>query len=382
MTTLDWIIVGITVVFALSGFYRGFIVGALSLIGFAVGAILGTRLASALLPEGNMSPYAPVFGLFGALLAGGILASGLEGIGVRLRSALRVPFVGVVDGMLGSALSACVALAIAWLLGIMALQVPGAENLRSEIQRSTILQRLNELMPPSGAILHALARFDPLPAIAGPGAAVSPPSAKITRDPVVRRVFPSVVRVLGSACGLGIEGSGWVAGPKEVVTNAHVVAGERDTVVQVGGAPPSLRAEAILFDPRNDIAVLRVPGLHEPALPLAIDPPAGRAAAILGYPKNGPFDVRAGRIGATQTVLTEDAYGRGPVSRLLTPLRGRVRPGNSGGPMVDARGRVVTTVFAATTSGGSPGGFGVANAVVRSDLAKAGAPVSTGPCAG
>ncbi len=382
MTSLDWIIVGATVLFAISGFFRGFIVGALSLAGFLGGALVGTRLASALLPSGAMSPYAPAFGLFGAVVAGGILASGLEGLGLRLRRAVRLAPVGLFDGLLGAALSACVALGIAWILGAVALQAPGVGSLRRDIQQSVILRRLNDVLPPSGSLLHALARFDPLPAIEGPQAGVTAPPPAIVRDPVVRRAAASVVRVLGSACGLGIEGSGWVVAPGVVVTNAHVVAGEEDTVVQVGGLQPGLAAEPIAFDPTNDIAVLRVPGLAQPALPLAVDPPAGRAAAILGYPKDGPFDVRPGRIGQTQSVLTQDAYGRGPVSRVLTPLRGLVRPGNSGGPMVDARGRVVTTVFAATTGGGRHGGYGVANATVAEDVRTAGGRVTTGPCGG
>jgi uncharacterized membrane protein required for colicin V production len=384
VTGLDWIIVVFAVLLAASGYYRGFIVGALSLAGFVVGAIIGTRIATALLSSGSSSPYAPAFGLFGALLAGGILATGLEGVGLRLRRALRIPGLGVVDGLLGAGLSACLALGIAWVLGAVALQAPGVENLRRDIQRSLILQRLNQLLPPSGVILNALARIDPLPTITGPSAGVPPPTPAIARDPAVRAAFPSVVRVLGNACGLGIEGSGWVAGPDEVVTNAHVVAGETDTVVQAGGHPPSLGAHAIVFDPRNDIAVLRVPGLGLPALRLAGTPPVGEAAAILGYPENGPFAVRSGRVGQTQDVLTQDAYGRGPVSRLVTPLRGVVLPGNSGGPMVDGSGRVATTIFAATTGGGPHGGFGVANSVVSSELAHAagGATTSTGPCTG
>lgn len=382
MTSLDWIIVAATVLFAISGFYRGFIVGALSLAGFVGGALAGTRLASGLLPAGDMSPYAPAFGLFGAVVAGGILASGLEGLGLRLRRAVRLAPLGLLDGLLGAALSACVALGIAWILGAVVLQAPGVGSLRADIQRSVILQRLNAALPPSGGLLHALARFDPLPALAGPQPGVTAPPSGIARDPVVRRAAGSVVRVLGSACGLGIEGSGWVIAPGVVVTNAHVVAGEEDTVVQVGGRQPGLAAQAIYFDPTNDVAVLRVGGLDRPALPLAVDPPSGRAAAILGYPLDGPFDVEPGRIGETQTVLTQDAYGRGPVSRLLTPLRGLVRPGNSGGPMVDVRGRVVTTVFAATTGGGQHGGYGVANATVAHDVGLARGPVSTGGCTG
>jgi hypothetical protein len=327
-----------------------------------------------------MSPYAPAFGLFGAVLAGGILASGLEGVGVRLRRAVRFAFLGVIDGLLGAGLSACVALGIAWILGTVALQVPGAGPVRMDIQRSTILQHLDELLPPSGVLLHALARFDPLPSISGPQAGVAAPASGVAADPSVQRARSSVVRVLGTACGLGIEGSGWVVGPGEVVTNAHVVAGERDTVVEVGGDPPNLPAEVVVFDPRNDIAVLRVGGLTARPLPVATDPPAGRSAAILGYPRDGPFDAQPGRIGMTQPVDTQDAYGNGPVTRLLTPIRGVVRPGNSGGPMVDAAGRVVTTVFAATTDGGPSGGFGVANSTVVHDVGQAGGRVSTEGC--
>ena len=132
-----------------------------------------------------------------------------------------------------------------------------------------------------------------------------------------------------------------------------------------------------------NIAVLSVPGLSAPALTLASDPRSGLSAAILGFPGNGPYDVRAGRLGQTREVITQDAYGRGPVRRSIASLRGAVRSGNSGGPMVDADGDVVTTVFAATTSG-PRGGFGVPNAIVRVTLrrARASGGVSTGACAG
>jgi S1-C subfamily serine protease len=191
--------------------------------------------------------------------------------------------------------------------------------------------------------------------------------------------------VFGTACGLGIEGSGWVAAPGVVVTNAHVVAGETDTEVQVGGVGTGLSAHAIAFDSHDDIALLRVDGLSLPVLPLAHDPRPGTPAGILGYPLDGAFDAEPGRIGQTNLVHTQDAYGNGPVLRSITTLRGRVRPGNSGGPMVDARGQVVATVFAALTGTSRAGGFAVPTALVRAQLAKAGGrshPVSTGHCAG
>lgn len=357
--------------------------GALSLFGFAVGAFIGTRLAPLVLSEGSRSPYAPLFGLLGALLAGGVLASGLEGIGGRVRSALRLPGLRTVDGLLGAALTACVGLGIAWIVGAVAVQSAGSRPFRGDIEGSTILTELDQLLPPSGPILDALARFDPLPSVRGPAADVPAPTRRILAKPAVRAAGRSVVRVFGTACGLGIEGSGWVAAPGLVVTNAHVIAGETDTAIQVAGVGAGLRGVAIGFDPHDDVAVLRVSGLPLPAIKLAGDPRQGTPAAILGYPLDASFDAEAGRIGQTETVSTENAYGHGHVLRSITALRGHVRPGNSGGPMVDARGQVVATIFAALTGTPRPGGFAVPNAVVGAQLAKArarGRTVGTGRC--
>ena len=386
MTGIDWLIVAFAAILAAFGFRRGFIVGVLSFGGFAVGAFIGTRLGPLLLPQGSSSPYAPAFGLFGAVLAGAILASGLEGVGLRLRRAIVLPGVSTLDGLLGAALGAALGLGIAWILAAVAAQAPGHDQLRADIQRSAILRELNVLLPPSGPILNALSRLDPLPSIAGPSPGVGAPVPRIARTPAVGAATHSVVRILGTACGLAIEGSGWVAAPGVVVTNAHVIAGEQDTSVQDGGGSPSMAARALAFDPIDDVAVLGVPGLNAPALGLVQSPSLGTAGAILGYPENGPLRVTPGRIGRTQTVLTDDVYGRGPVSRVLTPLRGVVRPGNSGGPLVDSGGHVLTTVFAGTVNSGPRGGYGVANATVSSALAQAiaranaGEQVSTGPC--
>jgi len=388
VTQLDWIIVAFAVGLAFFGFRQGFIVGVLSFGGFAIGAFIGTRVGPLLLPQGSSSPYAPAFGLVGALLAGAILASGLEGLGFRLRRTLIIPGTGMLDGTLGAALGAALALGIVWILAAVAAQTPGQGTLRADIQRSAILRKLNQILPPSGPILDALARLDPLPSIIGPAPNVAAPEPRIAHAPGVRTASRSVVRVLGTACGLAIEGSGWVAGPDTVVTNAHVVAGEQDTTVEVGGQSPSLPAQPIAFDPTDDIAVLHVPELDLPSLTLDEAPASGVAGAILGYPEDGPFNVQPGRIGRTQTVLTQNAYGQGPVSRLLTPLRGRVRPGNSGGPLVDVDGHVLTTVFAGTVGGRPQGGYGVANETVSAVLARAnevasgGGEVSTGACVG
>src|SRR3954464_4265027 len=363
MTTLDWIVVAFTVLLAVNGRRQGFIVGALQLAGFAVGALLGSRIGPLLLQDGADSPYAPLFALCGAVLLGTFFGGWLQVAGAALRARLRLPGLDAVDGGLGAVLGAFLALGIAWIVGAVALQTPGI-GLRRDAQHSQILGALNDALPPSGPVLNALARFDPLPQFAGPspqGVAAPPP--RIARDPDVRGAGRSVVRVLGTACGLAIEGSGWVARDGLVVTNAHVVAGENDTTVELGGRSPGVAAQAVAFDATDDVAVLRAPGLDAPGLSLAASPESGTPAAILGYPENGPLTAEGARVGRTQTVLTDDAYGRGPVTRLLTPLRGRVRSGNSGGPVIDRSGRVLTTVFAGTLSG-PRGGYGVANSTI------------------
>ena len=380
VTALDWIIVVFTGLMAIWGYAQGLIVGALSLLGFAGGALLGSRLGPLLLEEGSQSPYAPLFALVGALLVGGLLASSLELLGFHLRRRLGNRL-GLLDGFGGALLVGCLGLGLVWIGGAVALHTPGAGELREPIQQSTILRALNERLPPSGPILQALARFDPFPQIDGPPPNVRPPDSKIARDPQVRAASASVVKVLGTACGLGVQGSGWIAGDGVIVTNAHVVAGQDDTTVQLRGEGDRIDAEAIWFDPRNDLAVLRADGVSgAPALRLNANARQGISAAIAGFPENGPYDVRPGRLGETSTVMTQDAYGRGPVRRSITSLRGLVRSGNSGGPMLDAGGRVVTTIFAATVADGGQNGFGVPGSIVRNALNRADEPVATGSC--
>ena len=380
MTNLDWIIVAFTILMAVWGYGQGLIAGALSLVGFAAGAFIGSRLGPLVLEDGSHSPYAPLSALLGAVLIGGVLASGFELLGFHLRR--RLPErVGLLDGVGGGVLVACLGLFLVWIGGAVALQTPGARDLREPIQRSAILKELNAVLPPSGPILQALARFDPFPSITGPSANVPAPDPKIARDPDVAAARRSVVRVLGTACGLGVQGSGWVARRGIVVTNAHVVAGQDDTTVQVGGEGPGLDAEAIWFDPRNDLSILRVPGASGlPALPMNVNAESGTAAAVLGFPENGPYTVAPARLGGTSTVVTQDAYGRGPVERSITSLRGLVRPGNSGGPAVDRSGRVLATIFAAATSRRRTG-YGVPDSIVREALQQARGTVDTGPCA-
>jgi S1-C subfamily serine protease len=381
MTVLDVGIVAFTLALALWGYRQGLIVGTLTLIGFALGAFAGSRIAPLVLNQGAESPYAPLCAALGALIGGALAAVALESMALGLRSRLirGTGALHLADGAGGAALVASVALGVVWVFGAVALHAPGTAQLRADVQRSVILRSLNEVLPPSGPILHALDRVDPAPSIIGPATPVAAPDPAIVSDPDVVSAGDSVVRVLGTACGLGVEGSGWVAGPGLVVTNAHVIAGEVDTTVTTREGA-SVNATPVYYNPENDLAVLSIEaGL--PALALATEPSSGTSGAVLGYPENGPYDESPVRLGETRETISEDSYGRGPVRRPITSLRGSVRGGNSGGPLVDSRGRVMGTVFAATTTG-APGGFAVPNEVVESALGDTAPAVDTGPCTG
>jgi S1-C subfamily serine protease len=380
MTAIDWIIIAVALAFGYWGYGHGLLVGALTLGGFAAGAVIGSRLGPSLLEGGSQSPYAPLIALLGGLLIGAIIAVAVEGFAQSLRMrVVRGPGGIALDGAGGAALFAALALGLAWVFGAVALHTPGARELRTAVQESTILRELNEVLPPSGPILNVLNRIDPTPDVEGPEAKVAAPDAAIARDPEVRAAGASVVRILGTACGLGVGGSGWVAGPGVVVTNAHVVAGQDDTTVTTQSGA-ELDATAVHYEPRNDVAVLDVDGLDAAPLPLATSAPKGTESAVLGYPENGPFTIVPARLGETGEVLSQDSYGRGPVRRLMTPFRADVRSGNSGGPLVDGEGNVLATVFAAAVGGKPDSGLGVPNEVVRQALQGAGLPVDTGPC--
>jgi S1-C subfamily serine protease len=376
VTLVDWVALALVLCAALGGAVQGLVWSGLSLAGLLAGAFLGSRLAPLLLHGGSHSPYAPLVALIAAVALAVTLELLGSTLGAVIRNRERTRGLRALDSAGGVVAGALVGLGVVWVLGAMALQLPGQAQLRRAVQRSVVLQRLNSIVPPR-RLLNTLARIDPFPSFIGPPVPTEPPDPSVLARPGVRAAAPSVVRVLGTACGLGVEGSGWVADDETVVTAAHVVAGQHDTTVTTLRGV-SLRAQASWFDPRNDVAVLRVPGLTERSLRLA-DTKQGAPVAIVGYPENGPLDAVPGRIGETVNVLARDAYGRGPVRRTVTSLSGEVRHGNSGGPAVDANGAVEATVFAARADGN--GGYGVPASVVRFSLANASGTVSTGPCA-
>jgi S1-C subfamily serine protease len=378
---LDVLIALFVFVSVLRGARTGFLAGVFSLVGVVVGASLGSRIAPSLMPDGGN----PIYGA--GITLGSIVAFAVLGevvartIGASIRNRLMGPTSGTLDGLGGAALGFALSLVLVWVVGVFALQAASVAGLQSAVEDSRILRSLDERMP-SGLITRAVADLEPLPRIQGPEPDVAAPQGNIVNDDDVRAASARTVRITGIACGYGVEGSGWVAGPDLVVTNAHVVAGETVTRVQIGGAGRYLPAEAVVFDERNDIAVLRVENLGLSPLSVAAPLP-GEPAAVIGFPENGPIDIEPARTGTTQRVVSTDAYDHGPVERLVTSFRVYVRPGNSGGPAVDADGRVVSTIFASRTDSDNSG-YGVPSRIIQRHLKAATSrttPVSTGECA-
>ena len=346
----------------------GLVVGASSLAGVLGGLYLGSRLASELVSGG----MPPVYGTLIPILA--VVVSALLGeavaraFGDRLRQPLLETPLEPLDRLGGAVLGAGVGLLFAWVVGVVGQQAPLPPALQASLQRSEIVDRLDERLP-AATLLQVFSRLDPLPRIEGPRPEVPPPDPELLEAPQVQQAAPSVVRVVSASGLTGRAGSGWVAGRGLVVTNAHVVAEADHVAVQPGGVGEQLRSEVLVFDERNDLAVLGVEDLDLPALELALPEP-GESVAVLGYPENGPFEARAGRVGETRTVLTRDVRGREAVERQVTSLKSQVRSGNSGGPAVNADGRVVATIFA-EGAGMDDAAFGIPSAIVEEALVAA-----------
>ncbi len=258
----------------------------------------------------------------------GLVAQALAGTaaGQIRHHVLRGPL-ETVDTAGGLAVGAIFGIALVWLAAVVAVQQP-VLGLRNDVQDSEILPVLLKAVPAS-TVLSALAQFDPLPVIPSLADRSLPPP---TPGAVPARLAKqSVVKVEGEACGLVVQGSGWVIEKNLVVTNAHVVAGERDTKVYWGKFQATARVVGISAD--DDIAVLRVQGMHLRPLPLAAHDPSGGNVGLVGYPENGPLTVRPGRAGNPVTVITPNAYGSHVHARAVVPLRGNLKHGDSGGPV-------------------------------------------------
>jgi uncharacterized membrane protein required for colicin V production len=372
---VDIAVLALAGLFALQGLRRGLVVTVFSLVGLVVGAYAGAKLAPTILGQ-EESRYVPLVTLGGAIIVAAFGQSLAGFVARRIRTALFVlPPLKAVDIAAGGVLGAAAGFVLAWAVGAVLLYLPGQTSLRKNVQDSAILAALNDRVPP-GRFMDALARIDPFAALTDlPGAEVDPPDAKILRATAVRKARASVVRVTGTACGLGVSGSGWIAARGIVVTAAHVVAGVTEPRLDRNDGRGFVPGRVIAFDPKNDVAVIRAPALTGRPLETT-EPSAEASGAILGFPRGGEFQAEAARLGKTIPFITRDAYGRYPVTRTVTLLRGRVEPGHSGGPVVSSDGRVLTTVFAARASG-SDSGFGVPTSATEELLEAGGKPLET-----
>ena len=368
LNAADWIAIAIVLIAAVGGLRRGLVLSAFSLVGLAAGAYIGSRVAPHLLHGGSSSTWTPVAGLLGAVLGAVLFQFAALTAGSFVRGGMRLTALRAIDSAGGLLLGGAIGVAIVWVGASVALLSPGETGFRREVERSEIVKQLDSALPPR-TLLNLLDRIDPLPSVVGPKAPSLPPGKGVLRDPSIRAATTRIVKVLGTACGVGIEGSGWVAGRNLIVTAAHVVAGEQDTSVRIPGRLLPPEADVVVLDIHNDVAVLRVSGLDLKPLRLA-EPREGASVAILGYPLDGGLTATPGRIGRTATVLTQDALERGPVTRSITAVAGRIEHGDSGGPAVDAAGRVESMIFAAHRRSAS--GYGVPPSIIRSDLARAG----------
>ena len=360
--------------FSILGASRGLAAQALSLGGLALGAVVGSVVAPHLFPEN--SPWLPIAGLVGALAGAfffGMLSTAL-GRPVRLFLAAR-PSLATIDRLGGILLGGLIALGIGWLVAVLALHQP-ALGLRAEVRGSVLLPRLLRAVPPD-AVLQALNRFDPLPLLPGLRETLPPPDPSVLRSAGARAAAQAVVKVEGTACGVGTQGSGWVVRPGLVATNAHVIAGHGGTRVLAPNGQ-TVAARAVHVDVANDIALLRVRDLAIDPLRVLAQTELPRPVALLGYPRNGPLTATAGTAGDPRTVISPDAYGRRARPRVVVPLRGDVQPGESGGPVVDRRGRVVAMIFGGTRQG--RGGYAVPVDLVIQVAGERLRGVSTGPC--
>jgi S1-C subfamily serine protease len=259
------------------------------------------------------------------------------------------------------------------------------------VRTSTVLSHVNGVLPHEAT--RGLRAFDNVvgtsffPRYLEPFAPerivkVGPGPSSLTKDPDVIRASASVLKVRGaSSCGRGVEGSGFLVAPHYLMTNAHVVAGVSDPSVLVGGEARD--ATVVSYNPSLDLAVLRFDSGNLPALSFDNGLKAKDGVAILGYPQDGPFDLEPGRVRAEQRLRSPNIYGSGTVIRDVYSLRGLIRPGNSGGPIVDPSGKVAGVVFAASVTDPETGYALTAAQVEKTAQQAVGrtAPVSTGGCA-
>ncbi|HVU72833.1 MAG TPA: MarP family serine protease [Mycobacteriales bacterium] len=393
-------IVLLAVGYACAGYRRGLVVAAFSFAGFLTGVLIGSALAPAVARTviGRQGGPDAVGQRLVAVLTVVVAAVSMEGLagllGRRARSVVRSTPLGVVDGAGGAAFAVVGLLFVTWLLGSFLVVTPFPTVVK-QIRHSAILDAVDGVLPSRASQLFAdvdrlLQRHD-LPALENPfdglpvpPVAVAPPDAGVV-PPALKAAGPEVLKITGIApsCGREQEGSGFVFAAEHVMTNAHVVAGVHDPQVALPGPGAQLLpARVVLYDPNRDVAVLDVPGLTRPALPFDGPQPTGTSAVVAGYPEDGPLTAVPARIAGDQDVTGPNIYADRQVTRDVYTLRARVRPGNSGGPLLGKDGAVYGVVFAASTDQ-SDVGYALTSSEVSGDAnagANATSQVSTQGC--
>jgi S1-C subfamily serine protease len=376
VSATDVLLLAWIAIFALQGAYRGLLAQAFSLIGFGIGALAGSWVAPQFLADN--SPWIAFASLVGAVVGASLLGAASVSLAESPRRFLAFrPGLRLLDSVGGAGLGGALGLALAWLLAVVALHQPGF-GFRNDVRSSAILPKLMRAVPPE-RVLQALNRFDPFPELALGGGPLPPPDASVLQSPGAKTAAGSVVKIHGTACGLGTQGSGWVVRKALVATNAHVIAGEHETTILAPNGQ-TLDAQPVYVDSQNDVALLRVPSLALDPLAADRDGEFPRKVVILGYPRDGPLTGTAATAGSPRTVIAPDAYDRRVSARMIVPLRGKVQPGESGGPVVESRGRVIAMVFAGAKRG--PSGFAIPVELVLRGVSTSLRPVSSGPCIG
>ena len=357
LNAVDWLVILLVVVVAYTGWSHGLLVGLFSFVGFVGGAAGGLLLVPVVLgdlqPGVGVSVLAVMLVLTVAVIGQGLLAWGAGAIRARVNSEPAHRF----DAAGGAVLAVVGLLLATWAVGL-AISSAAIPQASAAVRESKILRAVDQVVPVSPDVLReafesvvAAGRFPDVvgPWVPEPIVTVDAPSAALNRDAEIKEASASVVKIVGRApsCDRVVEGTGFVVATERVMTNAHVVAGVSSPVVTVPDGEV-LDAQVVLFDPRADIAVLAVPGLDRPALRFRDDLSRGADAAVVGYPDNGPLSTEPVRVRGEHALLGRDIYGEGTVNRDVISIRGTVRPGNSGGPLVAGDGRVYGVVFAAS----------------------------------
>ncbi|HEY0903953.1 MAG TPA: MarP family serine protease [Marmoricola sp.] len=391
MNLLDWLLVVLVLAYALSGYWQGFITGAFATGGLLLGGLFGVWLAPVALGDANPSLMVSLGALFIVILSASLGQAVLQFAGARIRERITWQPVRALDAVGGALLSACAVLLVSWALGV-AISGSRIGGITPLVRESTVLSHVDEVMPATAD--GALQAFNDVvgtsffPRYLEPFAPeriieVGPGPKRLLQDPDVQRAQASVLKIRGTnECGRGVEGSGFLYAGNRLMTNAHVVAGIDDPEVVVGD--DTVDAEVVYYNPDIDVAVLSFDS--DDLSPLRFDRTAEAqdGVAILGYPQDGPFHVEPGRIRSEQRLRSPNIYGDGAVIREVYSLRGRILPGNSGGPILSSAGDVVGVVFAASVTDHDTGYALTAGQVAAAAAAglTSSSQVSTGGCAG